>query len=77
MLRQENAAKVNTTLEREYSIVKNDDEVLELKTFNTENKPILQTTDVTQWFIENVQAAPTKILGISGKRFRMDAASIV
>ena len=55
VLKQENAVKVNTTLEGEYSIVKNDEEVLELKTFNTANKPILRTTDVTQWFIDNVQ----------------------
>ena len=55
LLRQENAVKVNTTLEGEYSIVKNDKELLELETLNTANKPILQTTDVTQWFIDNVQ----------------------
>ena len=54
VLRRGNAVNVNTTLEGEYSNVKND-EVLELKTFNTANKPILQTTDVTQWFIDNVQ----------------------
>ena len=55
VLRQENAVKVNTTLEGEYSIVKNDEEVSELKTFNTANKPILQATNVMQWFIDNVQ----------------------
>ena len=55
VLRQENAVTVNTTLEGEYNIVKNDEEFLELKTFNTANKPILQTIDVTQWFIDNVQ----------------------
>ena len=55
VLKQENAVKVNTTLEGEYSIVKNDEEVLELKTFNTAFKQILQTTDVTQWFIDNVK----------------------
>ena len=54
VLKQENAVKVNTTLEGEYSIVKDDEEVLELKTFNTANKPILQTTDVTPWFIDNM-----------------------
>ena len=52
VLRQENAV---TTLEVEPSIVKNDEEVLELKTLNTANKPILRATDVTQWFIGNVQ----------------------
>ena len=41
VLKQENAVKVNTTLEGEYSIVKNDENVLELKIFNTANKPIL------------------------------------
>ena len=55
VLRQENAVKVNTTLEGEYRIVKNDEEVLELKTFNAANEPILRATDVTQWFIDNVQ----------------------
>ena len=55
VLRQENAMKVNNTLKGENSIVKNDEEVLELKTFNTVNKPILQTTEQTQWFIDNVQ----------------------
>ena len=55
VLRQDNAVKVSTTVEGEYSIVKNDEEVLEFKTFNTANKPILQTTNVTQWFIDNVQ----------------------
>ena len=44
-----------TTLEGEYSIVKNDEKVLKLKTFNTANKLIPQTTDVTEWFIDNVQ----------------------
>ena len=47
--------KANTTLEGEYSIVTNVEEVLELKTFNTVNQPILQTTDVRQWFLDNVQ----------------------
>ena len=35
--------------------MKNDEEVLELEIFNTANKPILQTIDETQWFIDNVQ----------------------
>ena len=55
VLRRENAVRVSTTLEGEHSIVKNDEEVLELKTFNTANKPILQLIDVTRWFIDNVQ----------------------
>ena len=40
--------KVNTTIEREYSIVKNYEEVLGLKTFKISNKPIAQTADVTR-----------------------------
>ena len=40
--------------------MKNDEEVLKLKTFNTTNKPVLQTTDVTRWFIDNKQEPPLR-----------------
>ena len=52
MFKQENAVKVNTTLEEEYCPVKNHEAVSE---FNTAFKQILQTTDVRQWFIGNVK----------------------
>ena len=76
VLNQENTATVNTTLEGEYSVVKNKEDILELKTFHTLNEPILQTTNVTRWFVHKTlaRATPTEILGISGKRFGMDIA---
>ena len=55
VIKRENFVKVNTTLEGKFRIVKNDEEVLELKTFHISNKPILQTTYLTQWYIKNVQ----------------------
>ena len=40
VLKQDNAVKVNTIHKGEFSVVKNDEELSELKTFNTANIPI-------------------------------------
>ena len=47
--------KVNTVLAAEYAIVKDGEETIEIKYFNTKTAPIYSTTDLNEWFIMNVQ----------------------
>ena len=47
--------KVDTVLAAEYSIVKNDEEVIEIKYFNTKSQPIFQTTDLKEWYPTHVK----------------------
>jgi hypothetical protein len=54
-LKKENSLKVNSVFAAEYSIMKDDEKVIEVKYFNTKNAPILQTTDLKDWFVENVR----------------------
>ena len=54
-LKKEGALKVYTVLSAEYVIKKADEETVEIKYFNTKAESILPTTDLKQWFTENVQ----------------------
>ena len=47
--------KVNTVLAAEYVIVKDGEETIEIKYFNTNTAPIYSTTDLNEWFVMNVQ----------------------
>ena len=47
--------KVNTVLAAEYAIVKNGEETIEIKYFNTKTAAIYSTTDLNEWFVMNVQ----------------------
>ena len=49
------ALKVNTVLAAEYTIVKDDEEIVDIKYFNTKTAPIYSTTDLNEWFVMNVQ----------------------
>ena len=46
---------MNTVLAAEYAIVKNREETIEIKYFNTKTVPIYSTTDLNEWFVTNVQ----------------------
>ena len=54
-LEEQSAFKVNTVLAAAYAIVKDDDETLDIKYFNTKTAPIYSTTDLNEWFVMNVQ----------------------
>ena len=47
--------KVNTVLAAEYMIVKDGEETVEIKYFNTKTAPIYSTMDLNEWFVMNVQ----------------------
>ena len=47
--------KVNTVLAAEHAIVKDGEETVEIKYFNTKTTPIYSTTDLNEWFVMNVQ----------------------
>ena len=49
------ALKVNTVLAAEYTIVKDDEETVDIKYFNTKTASIYSTTDLNEWFVMNVQ----------------------
>ena len=55
VLKKGEALKVYTILSVEYAIIKADVEIVEIKYFNTKAEPILRTTNLKQWFTENVQ----------------------
>ena len=55
VLKEHNSLKVDTVLAAEYSIVKNDEEVIEIKYFNTKSQPIFQTTDLKEWYLTHVK----------------------
>ena len=46
---------VNTVLAAEYAIVKNGEETIEIKYFNTKTAPLYSNTDLNEWFVMNVQ----------------------
>ena len=54
-LEEHPALKINTVLAAEYAIVKDDEETVDIKYFNTKNAPIYSTTDLNEWFVINVQ----------------------
>ncbi|XP_046752097.1 uncharacterized protein LOC124414950 [Diprion similis] len=53
-LRKTGSLKVNVILACKFEVKKDDHTVEENKFFNTKNEIILQTTDINEWFIENV-----------------------
>ena len=54
-LEEHPALKVNTVLAAEYTIVKDNEETVDIKYFNTKTAPIYSTTDLNEWFVMNVQ----------------------
>ena len=50
-----NSVKVYTVLTAKFIIKKNDEEIIEMKHFNTKAEPIYPTTNVREWFITHVQ----------------------
>ena len=54
-LEEHPALKVNTVLAAEYTIVKDDEETVDIKYFNTKTAPIYSTTDLNEWFVMNMQ----------------------
>ena len=46
---------MNIVLTAEYAVVKNVEETIEIKYFNTKTAPIYSTTDLNEWFLMNVQ----------------------
>ena len=54
-LAQHNSLKVDATLSAEYSIVKEDEEISEVKFFNTKNAMIFPTTELDEWFNEHIK----------------------
>ena len=55
VLKKEGALHVYTILSTEYTIIKADKGIVEIKYYNTKTKKILRTTDLKQWFTENIQ----------------------
>ncbi|XP_046737560.1 uncharacterized protein LOC124406251 [Diprion similis] len=53
-LKKARSLKVNAILACKFEVKKDDHTVEENKFFNTRNEIILQTTDINEWFIENV-----------------------
>ena len=49
------ALKVNTVLAAEYTLVKDDEETVDIKYFNTKTAPIYSTTDLNDWFVMNMK----------------------
>ena len=49
------ALKVNSILAAEDTIVKDDEETVDIKYFNTKTAPIYSTTDLNEWVVMNVQ----------------------
>lgn len=55
ILQRQNAIKVYTVLDAEYAIVKDGEEVIEVKSFFTETASIMATTDLLQWYLQHVE----------------------
>ena len=49
-----NSVKVNAVLAAEYMIIKDDQETVDIKYFNTKTVPIYSTTDLNEFFMTNV-----------------------
>ena len=54
-LKEHPAIKVNTVLAAEYTIVKDDEETVDIKYFNSKTAPIYSTKDLNEWFVINMQ----------------------
>ena len=55
ILEEEHAVKIDTVLAAEYSIVRDDEQLKDIKYFSTKSLPIFSTTDLKDWFVMNVQ----------------------
>ena len=59
-LKENKSIKVNTNLLTKFKKYSNNEEILDMKNFSTKNVEILQSTDLKNWFNENVKESINK-----------------